>query len=170
MPEGECIRKTQNGTCVIFIPGVLSDDEQAWLNASGTSWPQLLAEEASLAETGIYVFSYRADLFKETYSLLDEVDSIRGFFAREKLWGTPRVIFVCHSVGGIAARKFVVSLQDKLIEQGMEVGLYLVASPLLGPDDANAIAFFARRYATPSGRRCGFRKAMSGATNWTTNC
>jgi hypothetical protein len=39
---GTWIRKPQNGTCVFFIHGILSDGEQAWMNGAGTTWPKLL--------------------------------------------------------------------------------------------------------------------------------
>jgi hypothetical protein len=146
MPDlgGKWIRQSDNETCVIFIHGILSDGEQAWMNGDGISWPQLLAEANSIGNIGIYVFSYRSDLFCRTYSLEDVVNSIRESFNIDELWKKRRIIFVCHSMGGIAARRFIVTNQTKLILNKIEIGLFLVASPSLGSRDANALYFFAQ--------------------------
>jgi pimeloyl-ACP methyl ester carboxylesterase len=141
---GKWIRRTDGDTCVIFIHGILSDGEQAWMNGNGNSWPQLLADEISLSDVGIYSFSYRSDLFCRTYSLKDVVDSFRETFSDDDLWSKRRIIFVCHSMGGIAARRFIVTNQARFIKGNTEIGLFLVASPSLGSRDANALFFIAR--------------------------
>lgn len=45
---------------------------------------------------------------------------------------SPRVIFVCHSMGGIAVRKFLVERAADLIDRKTEIGLFLISSPSLG--------------------------------------
>jgi pimeloyl-ACP methyl ester carboxylesterase len=141
---GKWVRETDGDTCVIFIHGILSDGERAWMNGNGNSWPELLAEDISLSDVGIYSFSYRSDLFCRNYSLKDVVDSLREAFGDDDLWSMRRIIFVCHSMGGIAARRFVVTNQAKFIKNSTEIGLFLVASPSLGSRDANALFFIAR--------------------------
>src|SRR2546426_211573 len=129
---GVCIRSGNGDTCVVFVHGLLSSGEQAWMNDDGTTWPSLLVAESSLQSLGVYSFSYRSDLFSKTYSIGDVVDSIREFFNLDDLWKMPRVIFVCHSMGGIAVRRFIVVHQAKFLEHGTKLGLFLVASPTLG--------------------------------------
>jgi Alpha/beta hydrolase family len=146
MPEvgAKCIRASGTAdACIIFMHGILSDGEAAWTNASGESWPQMLANNLQ-HDAAIYTFTYRSDVFCRDYSLGDVVDSIRVFFDLEHLWQKRRLIFVCHSMGGIAARRFIVADQAKFIQNRTQIGLFLVASPSLGSRDANAMAFFAR--------------------------
>jgi hypothetical protein len=147
MPDlgGKWVREPKDDTCIVFMHGILSDGERAWTNGNGMSWPQLLAQEPSVKDIGIYVFSYRSDLFCRTYSLKDVADSIREYFFRlDALCKYRRVVFVCHSMGGIAVRKFIVANQLKLVQHKIELGLFLLASPSLGSQDANAVWFFAR--------------------------
>ena len=141
---GEWIKETPGDTCVIFIHGILSDGERAWMNGNGNSWPQLLADDDRFYDVGIYVFSYRSDAFCRTYSLKDVVDSLRETFNFDDLWAKHRIVFVCHSMGGIIARRFIVTHQTRLIQNKTEIGLFLVASPSLGSKDANALFFIAR--------------------------
>ena len=46
-----------------------------------------------------------------------------------------RLVFVCHSMGGIVVRKYIIERAAfELIRPGREINLFLVASPLLGFD------------------------------------
>jgi hypothetical protein len=47
-------------------------------------------------------------------------------------------------MGGIAVRRFVVKHQHELIDNHVSTGLFLVASPSLGSEDANALLIFTR--------------------------
>jgi hypothetical protein len=50
------------------------------------------------------------------------------------------IIFVCHSMGGIIARRFLVKEQSDLIKRGLDkIGFFLVASPSLGSKYANML-------------------------------
>jgi pimeloyl-ACP methyl ester carboxylesterase len=141
---GNCIRPGNGSTCVIFIHGILSSSEQAWTNSNGTSWPSLLAAETTLIDVAIYTFGYRSEVFAQNYSLGDVVDSLREFFNLKNLWAVPKLIFVCHSMGGIVARRFLVANQAEFMHRHSQLGLFLVASPCLGSRDANALYIFAR--------------------------
>jgi hypothetical protein len=57
-----------------------------------------------------------------------------------------RLMFVCHSMGGIVVRKFLVERAIELIERETEIGLFLVASPSLGSDYANWLSPLARLF------------------------
>jgi pimeloyl-ACP methyl ester carboxylesterase len=142
--ESKCIRRSNTDTCVIFVHGILSSGKRAWVNSMGDSWPEMLAQDPSLPDCSIYVFSYRSDLFCQNYSLRDVVDSMREFFNLNNIWRNGEVILVCHSMGGIIARKFIVSSQTKLIQRGIKIGLFLIASPSIGSRDANAFHIIER--------------------------
>src|SRR5262249_17887462 len=105
---------------------------------------KLLEADRSIEPVGIYSFSFRTDLFSQNYSIGDIVDSIRESFNVDELWNLRQIIFVCHSMGGIAVRRFICVNQAKFIERKMDLGLFLVASPSLGSKDANALYIFAR--------------------------
>jgi hypothetical protein len=141
---GQCVRPSKSGSCVIFVHGILSSSETAWTNDDEVSWPQLLAQEQSLQDVGIYTFSYRSDLFSRSYSVGDVVDSMREFFNLNDIWRMPHIIFVCHSLGGIVVRRFIVVNQIEFLRRHTELGLFMVASPSLGSRDANALYIFAR--------------------------
>lgn len=121
---------------VIFVHGVLSNGDDCWENKqTGTYWPGLLENEPDFASIGIYVYTYQTDLFSGTYSLSDVVDDLKERLHLDGALNSENLVFVCHSMGGIVVRKYLVSRQHDL--NGITVGLYLVASPSLGSDYAN---------------------------------
>ena len=138
------IRRRQGDTCVIFVHGILSSGEVCWTHGNGTYWPVLLAQEKELEDVGILVFSYRSDVFCHNYNLGDVVRSLREILDLEELLDSKRIIFVCHSMGGIVVRRFLVKEQAHLIPRRIEFGVFLIASPSLGSRDANTLSMFAR--------------------------
>ncbi len=140
MNQCRWLRKPKNGTSVIFIHGINSSAD-CWRNKNKSYWPELLEEESELANIGIYIFSYRTGINTGFYSLSDIVDSLKEYFVLDDLISSERVIFVCHSMGGIVARRFLVSQYSTLVEKALnKIGLFLVASPSLGSEYANMLS------------------------------
>ncbi len=140
MKQGQWIRKVKNGLNVIFIHGINSS-EKCWRHENGSYWPDLLKDESDLDDIGIYVFSYRTGINTGLYSLSDIVDSLKEYFILDDLISSSGIIFVCHSMGGIVTRRFLVKEQSFLIQRGLnKIGLFLVASPSLGSEYANMLS------------------------------
>lgn len=138
--KGEWIRRPANGTIVIFVHGILSSADTCWSNPAGGSWPVLLEEEAQLKSVGIYSFTYQTDVFSGSYRLGDAVDALKEHMRLDGADNSKRLIFVCHSMGGIVVRKYLVERQAELISGQKEIGLFLVASPSLGSSYADWLA------------------------------
>lgn len=133
-----CIREPKSDTSVLFVHGIFSSGDECWKHPNGTKWPELLKEESELEAVGIYVYSYETRITSGTYSLCDIVNDLKErLFTLKVLRGSKKIIFVCHSMGGIVVRKLIVERYRDFIRNGMEIGLYLVASPSLGSDYAN---------------------------------
>ncbi len=136
--QGKWINKLQGDTTVVFVHGILSTGEECWKNESGAYWPDLLKKQEGFENTGIYVFTYSTGFFSGNFSIGDAVDSLRELSKLDKLFETAkRIVFVCHSMGGIVVRRFIVKHQKIFSEKQISIGLFLVASPSLGSDYAN---------------------------------
>jgi pimeloyl-ACP methyl ester carboxylesterase len=144
--EPTWVRKSRNGTTVVFVHGILSSIENAWLAKNGAFWPRMLCDEKSINDAGVYLFNYRADAFSGTYSIDDAVDAMREYFRLDEVWSQDQVIFVCHSMGGIVARRFLVTQQSSIVNTNRRIGLFLVASPSLGATYANFLSMVAPIY------------------------
>src|SRR5262249_50858753 len=112
--------------------GVLSSGDTCWQNANVTYWPSLLASEPTMDRVGVYVFTYRTDMFSGTYRLGDAVDALKEQMRLDGGFDCRALIFVAHSMGGLVARKLLVERVTELRDTGISVGLFLVASPSLG--------------------------------------
>lgn len=144
MKQGQWIRRSKNGFNVIFIHGINSSEE-CWRHKNASYWPDLLKDESELVDIGIYVFSYLTGINTGSYSLSDIVDSLREYFSVDDLISSSGIIFVCHSMGGIVTRRFLVKEQSDLIKKGLnKIGLFLVASPSLGSEYANMLSLISR--------------------------
>src|SRR5205809_1138031 len=105
--QGEWIRKPQDRTSVVFVHGILSSGEACWRHINGTYWPELLKESSEVTSTGIYVFTYETGVFSGTYRLGDAVDALKEYLRLDGVLKSERIVFVCHSMGGLVTKKFV---------------------------------------------------------------
>ncbi|QDP22742.2 alpha/beta fold hydrolase [Bradyrhizobium cosmicum] len=144
------LRKPRNAATIVFVHGLFSSNETAWLHPDGSFWPKLVCDEPQLGDFGVYLFSYRADIHAGTFSLENAVDAMRERFRLDGLFDNGSVgaglIFVCHSMGGILARRFVVAQQLTLVDRKLPIGLFLIASPSLGSEYANFVSAIAPFY------------------------
>jgi pimeloyl-ACP methyl ester carboxylesterase len=131
------VRPGSADTVVVFVHGILSSGESAW---GRPSWPELLAAEPELKNVGIFIFSYQTGLWSSTYGIADVADELREHLRLSNLLSMRKIVFVCHSMGGIAVRRFLVANQRVLIAKKPLIGLFLVASPSLGSRDANMLS------------------------------
>jgi Alpha/beta hydrolase family len=141
---GKWLRKPQDQTSVVFVHGILSSGDSCWRHPKGAYWPELLAESSELKPIGIYVVTYQSNAFSGTYRLGDVVDALKEDLRLDGVLSCERIIFVCHSMGGIVVRKFIVERSLELLQNRTEIGLFLVASPSLGASYANLLSPLAR--------------------------
>jgi pimeloyl-ACP methyl ester carboxylesterase len=130
---------------VVFVHGFLSS-AGAWRHKNGTYWPKLLAEDLVTKKVGVYSFEYETDFFSGTYRLGDAVAALEARLRLDKVLGCKRLVFVCHSMGGIVVRRFIIRHQTELIDQSKEIGLFLIASPSLGSEYAAWLRPLARLF------------------------
>lgn len=144
--QGEWIRQPRSKTAVIFVHGILSSGGKCWRHENGSYWPELLKNETQLESLGIYLFTYQTGIFSGSYRLGDIVDALKEHMRVDDVLKSDRIIFVCHSMGGIVVRKYLVERATDLIEGKKEIGLFLIASPSLGTDYANWLKPLARLF------------------------
>jgi hypothetical protein len=85
----------------------------------------------------VYVFTYQTDFFSGAYRLGNAVDALKEHLRLDGVLACHRIVFVCHSMGGILVRKLLVERAQDFIDRDTGVGLFLIASPSLGSTYAN---------------------------------
>jgi hypothetical protein len=126
------------------VHGILSSGETCWRHDNGSYWPELLKDEPELDSLGLYVFTYETGIFSGSYVLGDIVDDLKENMRLDGVLASNQLIFVCHSMGGIVVRKFVVERAPELIIADKKIHLFLVASPSLGATYADWLSPLAR--------------------------
>jgi hypothetical protein len=144
--EGKWIRRPQAEASAIFVHGVLSNGESCWRHDNGNYWPELLKNEPEVGSLGLYVFTYETGIFSGSYRLGDIVDALKEHLRLDGVLECNQLIFVCHSMGGIVVRKFMVERAAELIGSGKEIDLFLVASPSLGSTYADWLSPLAQLF------------------------
>jgi hypothetical protein len=128
----------------MFVHGSLSSGEACWQNANGTYWPSLLENEPSMEKVGIYVFTFRTNIFSGTYHLGDVVDALTEHMRVDGVFDCHKLVFVAHNIGGLVVRKLLAERVTDFRDKHISVGLFLVASPSLGSRYANMTKLLAR--------------------------
>ena len=147
----------RSSSVIVFVHGIFSDSRDCWMSDDTYSyWPKLVTEDNRLQDTSVFLGGYYtaidsgrfdiADCAKDLFSGLTIPDS--------KLTKTPiehgRIVFVCHSTGGIIVRymleKHAVRFANK------EIGLLLIASPSYGSKLADKLGGLADFYDNQLGK------------------
>ncbi|HEV8148323.1 MAG TPA: hypothetical protein VGP79_18165, partial [Bryobacteraceae bacterium] len=150
-------------TAVVFVHGVLSGARECWYEPkSGTFWPSLVDQEQSVAFPGSSVFlgGYFTEVNAGEYGMRDCSRELLEGLSRS-VGGTPavldheRLVFVCHSLGGIVTR-YMLECWREFFEQ-KAILLVLVASPSIGSQWANSLARVIELFRNRTGRELNWK-------------
>jgi pimeloyl-ACP methyl ester carboxylesterase len=131
--KGDWVKRgSPTAPVIVFVHGVLSNGDSCWRHKSGAYWPEIVANDPEMSDLGVYVFTYRTGVFSGSYRLADAVDALKEHLGLDGISGSTGLMLICHSMGGIVARKYLVSRAAELIERQVQVALFLLASPSLG--------------------------------------
>lgn len=137
MMHGKWIRQVESNTCIVFVHGILSNSQKCWTHSNGTHWPAMAAGDPQLSQLSIYDFSYKTGFLSGDYGVGDAVDSLTENCDLDGVFYAENIIFVCHSLGGIVVRKFLVEQEIRL--ESTSIGLFLIGSPSYGSEKASRI-------------------------------
>jgi pimeloyl-ACP methyl ester carboxylesterase len=140
------IVKNTSHVVFVFVHGILSCSETCWLNREAKAyWPQLVASDPRLAAPSVFVSGYTADLGSGIIDVYDAAQQVMAYLDDagdpEAPLRKPRIIFVCHSQGGIVVRQALLSFTEKFRDK--KVGLVLCGSPSWGSTWATFLTPFA---------------------------
>jgi hypothetical protein len=151
--------RNASSSVVVFVHGILSESRGCWLSNSGEHtiyWPRLVTEDERLQHPSVFLGGFYtavgagkfdiADCAKELFGGLTTPDRQRNNPPIEK----KRLVFICHSTGGIIVRYMLLNYSDRFREK--EIGLVLLASPSFGSRLADRLGGLADFYDNQLGR------------------
>ena len=143
-------------TAVVFVHGLFSDSRTCWLrsnegnSARSVYWPALVRGDARFGNPSIYLAGFYTALDSGPCEIRNCADEIYRGLQRTDAKGRPgplgknRLIFVCHSIGGVVTRYLIESHEASFA--GKEIGLVLIASPSYGSLWASRLQWLAKFY------------------------
>lgn len=163
-PTGENNRwfaPNDSATAVVFVHGVLSNANSSWYNPrTGAYWPRLVAQDPDFGAAAVFLGGYYTEISAGDYGvrecaqeLLSNLSSPTG--GRAAVLDHERLVFVCHSLGGIVTRYMLECWREAFREK--TILLALVASPSLGSDYASLLSPVAWLYRNKTGRELKWR-------------
>jgi pimeloyl-ACP methyl ester carboxylesterase len=154
------LRRPENDSVVVFVHGVLSDSGKCWQNDTVTPptyWPKMIMNDSRFAGTGIFLGGYFTAIDSGRYDIAASTHELYAAMRRTEehettsVLSNKRIVFVCHSTGGIVARYLLASHYEAFREK--EVGLVLIASPSAGSHWANWVQYLTSFYGHAVGQQ-----------------
>ncbi len=132
-----------NRSILVFVHGVLGDGEKTWTSGTGVFWPDLIDKDKDLSFLDIYVQSFPSPVFGRSF----KVDELADVMHRDMLnlhifERYDSVYFVCHSMGGLVVRDFLLKFRDEGQKYYLSVPMvYFFATPTNGVSISKLGAF-----------------------------
>lgn len=124
------LRDEDKDYVIVFVHGVLGDARQTWTAKNGAYWPDLLMEDNTFKNFNIYVYDYPSPLFAVSLSISEVAENLRLLLEHDKVFDRhDEVIFLCHSMGGLIVRAFLLKYQRFAQKVKM---IYFLSTPTAG--------------------------------------
>jgi len=138
---------------MVFVHGIFSDSRSCWLHENAASpvyWPDIVKDDPRLQSPSIFLGGYTTALNAGAFSIKHAARMVCEALKRQDRAqhpppiAKPRIVFVCHSTGGIVVR-YMLDRYDEEFEN-KTIGLLLLASPSYGSVLANKLRLLAKFY------------------------
>jgi pimeloyl-ACP methyl ester carboxylesterase len=125
---------------IVFIHGVFGDGTSTWTNpATGAYFPALIRDDKTFDGVDIWVHEFDTPKLRRTYTIDELADHLRKYLNNDNVIANHhQVIFVCHSLGGLVARAYLLKYRLPVSQVPM---IYFFSTPTTGADVATLASF-----------------------------
>jgi len=125
---------------IVFIHGVFGDGTSTWTNpTTGAYFPALIRDDKTFDGVDIWVHEFDTPKLRRTYTIDELADHLRKYLNNDNVMANHRqVIFVCHSLGGLVARAYLLKYRPPVGQVPM---IYFFSTPTTGADVATLASF-----------------------------
>lgn len=131
---------TKSENVVVFVHGVFGDAVSTWTNPMTKAyWPELLTKDAAFDGVDVFVHSFPSPVLQRSYTVDELADQLRlRLNANNVFEHHKHVIFLCHSMGGLVVRAFLLKYRQ---HAGQVPMIYFFSTPTTGSGIANLARF-----------------------------
>jgi pimeloyl-ACP methyl ester carboxylesterase len=125
------MRRTNSDTVIVFVHGIFGGSVGTWTNAqNGAYWPKLILDDDAFKDSDVYVYSYPTPYLDQSYTIDELIENMRLVIDNDEVFTKhKRVIFVCHSMGGLVVRGFITRYQANASKVPL---IYFFSTPTSG--------------------------------------
>ena len=133
--DSRYIRNVQSSQSVIvFVHGILGDGISTWTAENKFYWPEMLTHDVDFKDFDIYVYEYPTLLLNSVFSIDEISENMRLFFDADGVTAHRDIIFVAHSMGGLATRAYLLKNRDAASHTRL---IYFFSTPTTGSEIAS---------------------------------
>ena len=153
-------RYNDSDTVLVFVHGVLSDSASCWLNDKvkpNVFWPDLIESDDRFKGIAIYLADYHTAMDSGDFPIHQCAQQVFSYLktsdtkGRLPVLSKQKIIFVCHSMGGIVVRQLLCDEFKNFA--GKQLGIVLIASPSYGSKVADTLPFVLELYNHKQGKQ-----------------
>ena len=153
-------RYNDSDTVLVFVHGVLSDSASCWLNNKvkpNVFWPDLIESDDRFKGIAIYLAGYHTAVDSGDFPIHQCAQQVFSYLktsdtkGRLPVLSKQKIIFVCHSMGGIVVRQLLCDEFKNFA--GKKLGIVLIASPSYGSKVADTLPFVLELYNHKQGKQ-----------------
>jgi len=125
------IRRTNADTVIVFVHGIFGGSVGTWTNSETHAyWPTLLLDDAAFKGADVYVYSYSTPYFGPSYTIDELIENMRLVLENDEVFQShKRVVFLCHSMGGLLVRGYLKRYQGQATQVPL---IYFYSTPTAG--------------------------------------
>ncbi|HVR40870.1 MAG TPA: alpha/beta fold hydrolase, partial [Thermoanaerobaculia bacterium] len=137
-------KNTKAERVIIFVHGVLGDAQQTWTNENGEYFPKLLGTDGTFDGVDIWVYDFASSLWSRSYTIDELADNLRLNLDNDNVIANHKeIIFVCHSMGGIIARAYLLKNREVVTPDRVPM-MYFYSTPTAGSSVASLAKWVSR--------------------------
>ena len=129
--QSRYVRRQNADTVIVFVHGIFGGAVGTWTNpGSGAYWPQMIADDAVFQNPDVYVYAYSSPYIGHSYTIDELIENMRLVLSNDEVFQKhKKVVFICHSMGGIVVRGFLKRYQVNAPQVPL---IYFFATPTSG--------------------------------------
>jgi hypothetical protein len=137
------IRRLNGKSVIVFVHGIFGDAQATWANPDSQAyWPELLTNDDAFTDADIYVLAFNSPYLRGATTIDELVEQAhQDLIADEVFSAHRRVIFLCHSMGGLVTRKMLTRYQP--LAESVPL-IYFFATPTEGAEITRLASVFSK--------------------------
>jgi hypothetical protein len=135
--------RPSNKIVIVFVHGIFGDSEETWKSKNGHYWPEMIYNNAPFKNRAdIYLFGFYSPYLGTALGIKELARKMSESLERDHvLVEHKHVIFLCHSMGGLITKAFLLNEHVDATKIGF---IYFFATPHEGSYKAELLSIFSR--------------------------